>query len=162
MNLIKQEVKWKEPGTREHGLHASFISSSKPGETSPLSGVRRVSTASWSAQGRTVRETNSLCFCCCSIAMSCPAHYASAYYACVHAQLLSHVWFFVTLWTVACPASLSMAFSRQEYWSRLPCPPPEDLPDPGIKLRSSYCRHILYCLSYPCKYLAISLRVLLP
>ena len=29
--------------------------------------------------------------------------------------------------------SLSMRFSRQEYWSGLPCPPPGDLPDPGIK-----------------------------
>jgi len=26
-----------------------------------------------------------------------------------------------------------MGFSRQEYWSGLPCPPPEDLPHPGIK-----------------------------
>ena len=32
-----------------------------------------------------------------------------------------------------CQASLSMGFSRQEYWSGLPCPPPGDLPDPGIK-----------------------------
>ena len=32
-----------------------------------------------------------------------------------------------TLWTIACQASLSMGFSRQEYWSRLPCPPPGDL-----------------------------------
>ena len=37
-------------------------------------------------------------------------------------------------WTVACQASLSMGFSRQEYWSGLPCPPLGDLPDPGIKL----------------------------
>ena len=35
----------------------------------------------------------------------------------------SHVWFFATLWTVACLALLSMAFSRQGYWSGLPCPP---------------------------------------
>ena len=35
--------------------------------------------------------------------------------------------------TVARQAPLSMGFSRQEYWSRLPCPPPGDLPDPGIK-----------------------------
>ena len=35
--------------------------------------------------------------------------------------------------TVACQASLSIGFSRQEYWSRLPFPTPEDLPDPGIK-----------------------------
>ena len=38
-----------------------------------------------------------------------------------------------TPWTVALQAPLSMGFSRQEYWSRLPCPPPVDLPDPGIK-----------------------------
>ena len=31
------------------------------------------------------------------------------------------------------PAPLSMEFSRQEYWRGLPCPPPGDLPDPGIK-----------------------------
>ena len=40
---------------------------------------------------------------------------------------------FVTLWPVAHQAPLSMGFSRQEYWSRLPCLPPGDLPDPGIK-----------------------------
>ena len=38
-----------------------------------------------------------------------------------------------TLWTVVCQAPLSMAFSRQEYWIGLPCPPPGDLPNPGIK-----------------------------
>ena len=43
---------------------------------------------------------------------------------------------FETLWTVAHQAALSMGFSRQEYWSALPCPPPGDLPDPGIKLVS--------------------------
>ena len=37
------------------------------------------------------------------------------------------------LWTVAWQAPLSMGFYRQEYWSGLPCPPPGDLPDPGIK-----------------------------
>ena len=43
---------------------------------------------------------------------------------------------FVTAWTIACKAPLSMGFSRQEYWSGLPFPPPEDLFHPGIKLRS--------------------------
>ena len=38
-----------------------------------------------------------------------------------------------TLWTVARQASLSMGFSRQEYWSGLSCPPPWDLPNPGIE-----------------------------
>ena len=42
----------------------------------------------------------------------------------------------VTPWTVARQAPLSMGFSRQEYWSGLPFPPPGDLPDPGIKPRS--------------------------
>ena len=36
-------------------------------------------------------------------------------------------------WAVAQQAPLSIEFSRQEYWSGLPCPPPGDLPDPGIK-----------------------------
>ena len=45
----------------------------------------------------------------------------------------SHVQLFVTLWTVAQQAPLSMGFSRQEYWNGLPCPPPGDLPNPGIK-----------------------------
>ena len=40
------------------------------------------------------------------------------------------------LWTVAHQAPLSMGFSRQEYWSELPCTPPGDLPDPGIELMS--------------------------
>ena len=39
---------------------------------------------------------------------------------------------FLTPWTVARQAPPSMGFSRQEFWSRLPCPPPGDLPDPGI------------------------------
>ena len=45
----------------------------------------------------------------------------------------SCVWFFATLWTVACQAPLSMGFSRQEYWRGLPRPPPGDLPYPGIE-----------------------------
>ena len=45
----------------------------------------------------------------------------------------SHVRLSVTLWTEARQAPLSMGFSRQEHWSGLPCPPPRDLPDPGIE-----------------------------
>ena len=36
-------------------------------------------------------------------------------------------------WTAACQAPLSMGFSRQEYWSGLPCPSPGDLPNPGFE-----------------------------
>ena len=51
-------------------------------------------------------------------------------------SLFSHVQHFVTLWTIDHHAPLSMGFSRQEYWRGLPCPPPGDLPDPGIKSMS--------------------------
>ena len=47
--------------------------------------------------------------------------------------LFSHVWFFVTPWTVAHHARLSMKFSRQEYWSGLPFPPSGNLLNPGIE-----------------------------
>ena len=53
----------------------------------------------------------------------------------------SHAWFFATLWTVALQAPLSMGFFRQEYWSGLPCPPPGDLPDPGIEPASLNLLH---------------------
>ena len=50
-------------------------------------------------------------------------------------QWLSCVQLFATPWTVARHAPLSMEFLRQEYWSGLPFPPPQDLPDSGIKSR---------------------------
>ena len=43
---------------------------------------------------------------------------------------------FVTPWTVARQAPLSMGLSRQEYWSGLPCRPPGALPHPGMEARS--------------------------
>ena len=43
---------------------------------------------------------------------------------------------FANPWTVALQAPLHMGFSRQEYWSGLPCPHPGELPDPEIKLGS--------------------------
>ena len=53
----------------------------------------------------------------------------------VKVKSLSHVQLFPTLWTIAHQAPLSMGFSRQEYWSRLPFPSPGDLPNPGIEPR---------------------------
>ena len=53
----------------------------------------------------------SYCCCCCLVIQSCPDSAA--------------------LWTAARHVSLSMQFSKQEYWSGLPCPPPGDLPDSG-------------------------------
>ena len=54
------------------------------------------------------------------------------FYIIIVCVVLSCVWLFVTLWTIAHQAPLSMGFSRQEYWSGLPCLPPGDLPDPRI------------------------------
>ena len=45
----------------------------------------------------------------------------------------SRVQLFATPWAVARQAPLSVEFSGQEYWSGLPCPPPGNLPDPGIE-----------------------------
>ena len=51
----------------------------------------------------------------------------------VRAKSLSCAQLFATPWTVAHQAPLSVGFSRQEDWNGLPCPPPGDLPDPGIE-----------------------------
>ena len=53
-----------------------------------------------------------------------------------HAQLFSCVQLFETPWTTTCQAPLSMGFSRQEYWSGLPCPSPEDCTHPRIEFTS--------------------------
>ena len=60
------------------------------------------------------------------------------FYICIYKYVhvlscFSHVWLFATLWTEAHQVVLSMRFSKQEYWSGLPWPPPGHLPDPEIK-----------------------------
>ena len=69
-------------------------------------------------------------------------------HCCAVLSCFSHVQLFVTLWTVACQAPLSMRFFRQEYWSALPCPPPGDLPNPAIELWSPALQADSYCLSH--------------
>ena len=61
--------------------------------------------------------------------MECIGRLGLTYIQCVRA--LNHVSPFVTPWTVVLQAPLSMGFSRQEYWSGLPCLPPGDRPDSG-------------------------------
>ena len=55
--------------------------------------------------------------------------------------MFSHVQLFVIPWAVARQASLSLEFSRQEYWSGLPFPSPGDPPDPGIEPESPGQQH---------------------
>ena len=68
---------------------------------------------------------------------------------CARAHLsFSHVQLFAIPWTIAFQASLSMEFSRQEYWSGLPFPNPVYLPYPGIE-HMSLSRSILYhCVTW--------------
>ena len=53
-------------------------------------------------------------------------------YECV-LKSFSHAWLFMSPWFVACQTPLSMGFSRQKYWSGLPCLPPGDFPDSEIE-----------------------------
>ena len=63
------------------------------------------------------------------------------------AQSLSHVWLLVTPWTVACQSPLSLEFSRQEYWSGLPFPPPGS----GGGLVTKSCLTLAVSWTVPCQ-----------
>ena len=65
-----------------------------------------------------------------------PNHYPLCSSYTLQVFVLIRVQLFVTPWTVALQGPLSMRFSRQEYWNRLPCSNPEDLPHPGIEPES--------------------------
>ena len=67
-----------------------------------------------------------------NVRASSPAKLSYSNSACMLSHF-SRVRLFVTLWPIPCQAPLSMGFFKQEYWSGLPWPPPEDLPNPGIK-----------------------------
>ena len=62
-----------------------------------------------------------------------PTRYVNKDCVYVCAQSLSCILLFVTPWAVVCQAALSMEFSRQEYWSGLPFPPPRNLPSPWME-----------------------------
>ena len=70
--------------------------------------------------------------CMCVAYMYTHLHICIYMYVCMLSCFIC-VQLFVTLWTVAHQTPLLMRFSRQEYWSGLPCPLPGDLPDPEIK-----------------------------
>ena len=96
-----------EPHSGDPGLGCS------PG-TDQRGWLRRLSEA-WSLLPRDVHTRVCVCACVCVCVCVC------------------EVWLFATPWTVAHQAPLSMGFSRQEHCSGSPCPPPGDLPDPGIE-----------------------------
>ena len=63
-------------------------------------------------------------------------------------KLFSPFWLFATPRTIVHQAALSMGFSRHEYWSGLPCPPPGGLSTQGLNLGLLHCGQILYHLSH--------------
>ena len=66
-------------------------------------------------------------------------------YVCVSVHTrFAVVWLFAAPWTLACQAPPAVEFSRQEYWSRLPFPPPGDLLNSGVNLCLLHCRWIFY------------------
>ena len=81
---------------------------------------------------------------------------------CKYVKSLSCVQLFVTSWTVAYQASLSMGFSRQEYWSELPFPPPGDLPDPGLEPESPALASRFFTTEPPGKPSVYALWVVIP
>ena len=85
-----------------------------------------------------------------------------AVYVCVLSSF-SCVQLFVTLWTVARQPPLSMGFFQQEYWNGLPCPPPGDLPNPGIKPASPVSTSLVefFTTESPWRFL-INLKIELP
>ena len=89
-----------------------------PGGEGGNGGVGGVLSSFWSLQVPSQLAHSQLCVCVCVL------------------RGFSCIRLFVTPWTAAHQAPLSMGFSRQEYWRGLPCPPPGDLPNPGIELES--------------------------
>ena len=86
-------------------------------------------TAWWEKWSLGLRLQRPLAFC---LWLSCTYHSASSVGGLVTKSCLT----LATPWSIACQAPLSMRFSMQEYWNRLPFPSPGDLPDPGIEPRS--------------------------
>ena len=66
----------------------------------------------------------------------------------MHVCMLSHVRLFVTPWTVACQAALSLEIPRQEYWSRLPILLQGIFLTQGLNSGLQHCKHILYHLNH--------------
>ena len=93
----------------------------------------------WGASGiHFIRKNQRFLLCLCMLHVSGPPLRWSTFqiWESIHVCMLScfsHVQIFAALWTEAHQAPLSVGFPRQEYWSGSPCPPPEDLPSPGIE-----------------------------
>ena len=87
--------------------------------------------SSWSLRGA---HDNSFFYeCLCFTTKMCTVGSLTVGFCFARMCVLRRLWYFVTLWTVACQAPLSMGFPTQECWNALPFLPPGDLLDPGIE-----------------------------
>ena len=134
------------------GLSALHVPSSVPVTGMPRWTRQRQPLLSWALQSRNSRAN---CKCVCKTWLQ---HSLSLFVSgkllqgmCVFS--LSVVYDYVTPWAVAHQAPLSMEFSRQEHWSGLPCPPPGDLPNPGVKPKSPTLHSSLHFYNF---YLSIT------
>ena len=100
------------------GVHSNSRPSSRWCHPAISSSVVRFSSCPQSLQYLVIN----LCVCVCACT-----------HVCVRVQPLSHVWLFAIPWTVTGQAPLSLAFTRQEYWSGLKFPPPGKLSNSGIE-----------------------------
>ena len=80
-----------------------------------------------------------------SLSLIAISHKMYQLYTLVSPARFSRVRLCATVWTMACRALLSTGFSRQEYWSGLPHPPPGNLPNPGLNLRLLHLLHWQVC-----------------
>ena len=78
------------------------------------------------------------------LSLKCTAKWLSYTCVCAHANSLQSRLSLCDAMNYGHHSLLSMGYSRQEYWSGLPCPPPGDLPDPGIACVSCIGRQVLY------------------
>ena len=152
-----QSLGWEDPLEEEMAIHSSTLAWKIPGIEEPgrlqSMGSQRVGHDWVTEQKGTEQMANNvehlfhvlighlyIFFWKVSTQILCPFLICLSFYywvvcVCVLSRF-SRVWLFVIPWTTACLAPLSMGFSRQEYWSGLPCPPSGNLPNPGIESMS--------------------------
>ena len=125
--LLLKVLRTRSHKTSYVNVHGSLVNSQNAETTCQLMNRWKVGNLNAHNQWTDKQNTctyNGLLLLCCLVSKSCLNLYG--------------------LMDLACRAPLSMGFSRQEYWSGLPCPPPGDLPNPGIEPCLLHCWQILY------------------
>ena len=126
-----------------HGLQPTRLLCpwNSPGKKTGVSSHSRL-------QGIFLTQRSNLGFLHCRQILYHLSHQRSLYYIVVLCQSLSCIQLLAIPWTIAHQAPLFMEFSRQEYWSGLPCSFEEIFPTQVSNLSLQHCRQILYCLSH--------------